>query len=453
MIDFLFDVFEQNETADAVVWRDKPFRYRWLADTTREWIARLEAEDVAPGTVVVLEGDFSPTAIALFLALIEQRCIVVPLTRSVAEKHAEFIGVAEAEVHVCIDDQDDVTISRLSTTAAHPHYEKLRADGHAGLVLFTSGSTGKSKAAVHDFVPLLAKFRTPRHQQRAITFLLLDHIGGVNTMLYQLSNGGCIVTVEGRKPDEVLGAVAKHNVNLLPASPTFLRLMLLSKAIERYDLSCLQTITYGTEPMPEPTLKQLHAELPNVRLLQTYGLSELGILRSKSQSSESLWVKVGGEDFRTRVVEGVLHIQAESAMLGYLNAPSPFLEGGWYNTGDLVEQDGDYIRFLGRESEIINVGGEKVFPAEVEAVIEQLDEIADAVVFSEQSPLVGNIVCAQVKLTPGAAEQGIQRRVKSFCTKRLPRFKVPVKVTVMEGPTHNGRFKKLRRPQAKAPVS
>ena len=95
-------------------------------------------------------------------------------------------------------------------------------------------------------------------------------------------------------------------------------------------------VTYGTEAMPESTLKRFHEILPEVKLLQTYGLSEIGIMRSKSLSSDSLWVKIGGEDFQTRVVDGLLEIKAKSAMLGYLNAPSPFTEDGWFKTGDEV---------------------------------------------------------------------------------------------------------------------
>ncbi|MCH8006732.1 MAG: AMP-binding protein, partial [Planctomycetes bacterium] len=135
-----------------------------------------------------------------------------------------------------------------------------------------------------------------------------------------------------------------------------------------------------TEPMRQSTLRRFHELLPKVQLQQTYGLTETGVLRSKSKSSDSLWVRIGGKGFETRVVEGILQIKAESAMLGYLNAPNPFTEDGWMDTGDLVEVDGEFIRFLGRESEIINVGGEKVYPAEVENVIQQMEGVEDVAV-------------------------------------------------------------------------
>ena len=178
-------------------------------------------------------------------------------------------------------------------------------------------------------------------------------------MLYTLSNAGCLVTVQDRSPDAVLTAIEKYRVELLPTSPTFINLILLSEAYKNYDLTSLKTVTYGTEPMPESTLLKFHELFPQIDLLQTYGLSEVGILRSRSKSSDSLWLKVGGEGYETRIVDGIFQIKAASAMLGYLNAPSPFTEDGWFNTGDAVEVDGDYIKFLGRKSEMINVGGEK----------------------------------------------------------------------------------------------
>jgi acyl-CoA synthetase (AMP-forming)/AMP-acid ligase II len=291
---------------------------------------------------------------------------------------------------------------------------------------------------------ILEKFKVPRSGQRTIPFLLYDHIGGLNTLFYTLSNGGCMVTVQDRTPDGVLRAIDRYKVELLPTSPTFMNLILLSEAYKRYDLSSLKVLTYGTEPMPAITLRRFHEILPTVRLLQTYGLSEVGILRSKSRSSDSLWVKVGGEGFETRVVDGTLQIKAQSAMLGYLNAPSPFREGGWLDTGDLVEVDGEYVRFLGRRSELINVGGEKVYPAEVENIIKEVDNVADVIVYGEDNPIVGQIVCAKVNIVAEEEQQSVAARIKKHCRTHLKDYKVPVKVSVSDAKQHGDRFKKVR---------
>jgi acyl-coenzyme A synthetase/AMP-(fatty) acid ligase len=290
----------------------------------------------------------------------------------------------------------------------------------------------------------LEKFKTRRFAQRAITFLLYDHIGGVNTMLHILSNGGCIVTVQDRSPEAVLTAIEKFKVELLPTSPTFINLILLSEAYKRHDLSTLKTVTYGTEPMPESTLKRFHELFPEIKLQQTYGLSEVGILRSKSKSSDSLWVKVGGEGFETRIVDGILHIKAQSAMLGYMNAPSPFSEDGWFITGDEVEQDGEFIRILGRRSEIINVGGEKVYPAEVESILQEAENVAEVTVFGEKNPITGNIVCARIRLAQPEDPKAAVLRLKKYCAEHMSRYKIPVKIQFVEEKQYSDRFKKMR---------
>jgi acyl-CoA synthetase (AMP-forming)/AMP-acid ligase II len=197
--------------------------------------------------------------------------------------------------------------------------------------------------------------------------------------------------------------------------------------------------------MPESTLRRFHALFPKVKLQQTYGLSEVGIMRSKSRSSDSLWVKIGGEGFETRVLDGMLEIKAKSAMLGYLNAPSPFTADGWFKTGDAVEVDGEYLRILGRQSELINVGGEKVYPAEVESVLQLMPGVDDVAVSGEPNPITGHIVKARVKLNRAEPLSEFRKRMQEFCRDKLPRFKVPQKVELVEHGMHGERFKKMRR--------
>ena len=447
-LDFVFSTWKESEAAPAIIWKQQSYDCGWLLKRCNFWMERIVAERVELGSVVILEADFSPDSIALFVALAERGCTLVPLTESLAAKKQAFIETAQGEVSFKIDQSDSVVVKRLPNKVSHPLYDELRRRAHPGLVLFSSGSTGESKAAVHDLVSILEKFTVRRQALRTIPFLLYDHIGGVNTMLHTLANGGCLVTVRERSPDEVLRAVETHRVELLPTSPTFLNLVLISEAYKRHDLTSLKTITYGTEPMPEHTLRRLHQLLPHVRLQQTYGLSEVGILRSKSKDSTSLWVKLGGEGFETKVVDGVLHIKARSAMLGYLNAPSPFTSDGWLNTGDTVEVDGDYIRILGRKSEIINVGGEKVYPAEVESVIQELEGVAEATVYGEKNPITGNIVCADVTPTAliGEAEKKqFLAAVRRHCRMKLRAYQVPLRVNLVNEKPHTDRFKKIRR--------
>lgn len=445
-IDFIVTQAGGSPRAEALVWRGSTWTYGELLKVYAKWLEILKQNQVSAGAVVGLEADFSPESVGAFLALTANNCVLVPLSHSVAAKNPHFSDIAEIEYSIRIEGDDSHRIEKSSRTATHTHYRTLRERAHPGLVLFSSGSTGTAKAAVHDLTGILEKFKVPRARQRAITFLLFDHIGGVNTLFYMLSNLGCVVTVEERSPDVICRAIQDYRVELLPTSPTFLNLLLLSEAWTRYDLSSLKTITYGTEPMLQSTLERVHKALPRVQLLQTYGLSEVGILRSKSKGPDSLWVKIGGEGFETRVIQGLLEIKAKSAMLGYLNAPSPFTEDGWFKTGDAVDVDGEYFRILGRKSELINVGGEKVYPAEVESVVQEMLEVQDVSVVGVPHPITGNVVCA--KVTPvdiDADAVELSKKIRAYCRTRLAAYKIPVKIEVIREAQHNDRFKKMRR--------
>jgi acyl-CoA synthetase (AMP-forming)/AMP-acid ligase II len=435
---------EERSDVPAIVWHEESYTYNWLLCRVRSWLERLNAQDVCPGQVVAISGDFSPNVTALLLALIERQAIVVPLSSAAEKEKAWFLDIAEVQTIIEFGDDDRWNIQRRGASVQNPLTRALLKRHDPGLVLFSSGSTGKPKAALHNFTKLLEKFKVRRRQLRTLAFLLLDHIGGINTLFYTFSNGGTVVSVQGRSPDIVCRAVAKHRVQLLPTSPTFLNLLLLSEQYNHSDLSSLELITFGTEVMPESTLRQLNEVFPGVRLQQTYGLSEVGILRSKSRNSHSLWVKVGGEDFETKVVDGILWIRAQSAMLGYLNAPSPFDENGWFNTGDMVEVDGEYLRILGRKSDIINVGGEKVYPSEVENVLMQMDNVKDVAVFDERNTIMGQMVVARVTVLEPEDPSSVKKRIQEFCKGKLARYKIPIKVEVTTSDQFNARFKKLR---------
>src|SRR5574343_228970 len=219
-------------------------------------------------------------------------------------------------------------------------------------------------------------------------------------------------------------------------------MLVLSRAYERHSLKSLKVISYGAEPMPESLLNLLKKLFPAIKLQQTYGLIELGVMRSQSEDNGSLWVKIGGEGYQTRVVDNMLQIKSDSAMLGYLNAPSPFTDDGWFMTGDAVEVKGEYFKILGRKSELINVGGEKVFPQEVENVILEIPNIVDVMVYAENNPLTGKIVCAKIIYSGNENRKEVIKQIKTHCRGKLESFKVPVKIIFSDKTFESDRFKK-----------
>jgi len=443
-IDFLIKTFQDNKNKDAIVWNDEAYNYSFLLDRILHYQQLLANNHISPGTITILEGEFSPNTVALFLALIQRQCILVPMTPEARVKKREWQEISQGEVSFFINDDDQIEITRHPQKDFHELFDKLRKWKHPGLILFSSGTTGKSKAVVHDFLALLDRFKKPRQPSRTIAFLLFDHMGGIDTLFHTLSNGGCIITCKERSPDKVLQAIEKFRAELLPTSPTFINLMLLSESYNRYDLRSLKAVTYGTEPMPESTLLRFNKIFPQIKMLQTYGMSEVGVLKSKSKDSGSLWVKIGGEGIETRVVDGILQVKTASTLLGYLNAPNPITEDGWFVTGDSVIVDGPYMKILGRQSDIISVGGEKVYPAEVESVIQEVDNVAESTVYGEKNPVVGNIVCARIRLRQEEDQKVVARRIKKYCGEKLQNYKVPMKITFNQENQYSTRFKKNR---------
>ncbi len=430
---------------EAILWGEGSVTYRWLREEVDRWLERLKQEGVSAGQVVVLEGDYSPRVCGLLLALMENRNIIIPMTAASAPQRGKFLEIGQAQISFRFGRGEAPEMERFSAPMSHPLLKVLQQEGTPGLILFSSGSTGEPKAALHRFDRLLEKFETPRQSLRTLSFLLLDHIGGMNTLFYTLTNGGALISVEARSPESVCQAIERYRVQLVPTSPTFLNLLLISGEQKRFDLSSLKLVTYGTEPMPAATLARLNAAFPEVRFHQTYGLSELGILRSKSKDSNSLWVKIGGEGYETKVVDGLLWIRSRYSMLGYLNAPSPFDAEGWFNTHDVVEVDGEYLRILGRETDVINVGGEKVYPTEVESTLLQMENVRDVVVRGEPNPILGRVVAARFSLFEPEDLDSLKKRVRQHCREKLSRYKTPAKIEISEEMETTERFKKDRR--------
>ena len=431
---------------EALIWHDEPTTYRRLADLTDEWIARLDAETVAPGDTIAIEGDFSPAASALFLAAAQRRLIIVPIGPAAQDQRERMIEIAQVAVVVSLGRDDRASIELTGRRPAHALIRSLRASGSPGLVIFTSGSTGEPKAALHDLSHLLEPFRRERRAFRMISFLLLDHIGGVNTILSAIANGGCLVTVAARTPDAVAAAIARHRVELLPTTPTFLNLMLVGETLAQHDLSGLRVISYGTEPMPETTLRRIQRALPAVSLRQNYGLTELGILPARSRGDDPAWIEISGPGVETKIEGGTLRIRTPAAMLGYLNAPSPFDADGWMDTHDAVERSGGALQILGRTGDLINVGGLKVHPAEIEDVLLAAENVKDVTVIGERNAIMGQVAVARVNLVRPEDPASARARLRAYCRARLAPHKVPAKIEVLSDEQFNARFKRVRRP-------
>ena len=385
--------------------------------------ASVDLSNVQSGDVVELIGDFDPQSILTLLQLIDKNVILAPLTTDTKLQHDYFFESALVDVVI-----EGASVRRIEHGVTHEFIEQLRSKDHAGLVLFSTGTTGRPKAILHDLTLFMQRFETPRPTLKTINFLLFDHIGGLNTLLHTLFNKGTVVAPNSRRVEDILATCSEHEIEVLPTTPTFLRMMLMSGLIPDQVPETLRIITYGTERMDQPTLNALCELLPNVDFRQTFGMSELGIVRVKSEARDSLFMKVGGEGVETRVVDNVLEIRSETRMLGYLNAESPFDSDGWYNTKDVVEERDGLYKVTGRTSEVINVGGLKFMASEVERVALQYEHVELAKAEAKPNPITGQHVELTVQ---SVSNHDLDKAgLKAFLSEQLPNHMVPKRFKV-----------------------
>ena len=381
-----------------------------------------DLHEIKSGDVVALVGDFDRDTLATLFLLLDKNAIVMPLTHGTRADHEYFFDAGGADWVI-----GEGVVEKRTHESRNPLLDELRARNHPGIIFFSSGTTGRPKAILHDFQNFLERYSVRRPPLRSLNFLLFDHAGGINTMLHTLFNSGVVVVPSSRTPESVADELARHRVELLPATPTFLRMMLLAGVLDAVKLADLRIVTYGTERMDQGTLDRLCATLPAVDFRQTYGLSELGVFQVRSKARDSLWMQMGGKGIETRVENDVLQIRSENRMLGYLNAPSPFVDG-WYDTGDIVEQDGDFIKVVGRAKEIINVGGLKILPSEIERVALLYPDVLRAKAFGVANPLTGQHVEVVCEPRSGATldRRALMTHFRSYLQKQLAPHRVTI---------------------------
>ncbi len=396
--------------------------------------------------VVIIDSDYSFYSVSLILAIAEFPVIVVPIVRTTDDEFMIKQTISGANKIITLN-RDEISCNDIKDDPEHhsDHIE-ITSASNSGIVLFTSGTTGTPKVMVHNFSNLIHSFAAPRRQRslRFLLFLMFDHIGGLNTLLSCLNNGSPIILPKDRNPETVLDCIQNHQVQVLPTSPTFLNMLLMLDNFKDKNLSSLKLITYGTERMPVELLSKLNESIPGVKFLQTFGTSETGIVKTKSKSSQSLFFKIEDEDVEYKVEEGQLFLKTKTSVKGYKSLKSEkFTADGWFATGDLVEVDEEgYMKVKGRINEVINVGGLKVMPEEIEQVINSVAGVIDATVYSENNAITGQMVCANVIVNNDANKAELKKAIKKECLQKLDKYKRPVRINFKQQLKATSRFKK-----------
>ena len=442
---WLIERFKKFNTKPALAGSWGEFSYADLA----ELIKTIEGEfgALAGGTtaIVGLVGDSCPAGLAWMIAAERMNHWIVPMADH-AQETAEKLNQIHAQWVVITDGLTWKIYPRAAAGKLELDDSLKIPSQHGGLVLFSSGTSGSPKAMLQDFSVLLNTYESRHENSLTILSLLgFDHIGGINTLLGGLASGSRIVISESRAPESVIDVIKKYQVSILPATPTFLGLLLLASSHRLADLGSLRLITYGTEPMPEALLVRLRQALPSVRLIQTFGTTETGIFRTESPDVDSNYLRITDPTVEWKTVNDELWLRTKTQIRGYLNVPNEkFTSDGWFITGDKVEVGpNNTLRILGRTGEMINVGGEKLMPTEVESVILSIPGVIDCRVFGERNPLVGQTVVADIVPQDPKNWEALRSLIRQTCRQSLSAYKVPTRLNLVSA-ISTTRLKKQR---------
>jgi acyl-coenzyme A synthetase/AMP-(fatty) acid ligase len=304
------------------------------------------------------------------------------------------------------------------------------------LVLRTGGTTGDPRHVVHAADTLLSPYRIePRPPTRLLILYAADHIAGIDAFFQALHRGSTLVIPSSLAPRDLADCLVSEQVQILPATPTFLQFLLLSGELEGRDLSQLTAIPHGAEPMPPALRGRIREAFPNARVLQRFGMTELGALpvRPDPDCPEALFLEESG--YAWKVEDGELLIQSPTRMLGTLEDGPVDSGNAWHRTGDLAEATPrGSVRILGRREALINVGGAKIVPEIVEAMILEQPCVRDVAVSGMPNPLTGQALRAQVIFEGEPDLQGLMKALRLAAREKgLSLAHVPTRIEAVSG--------------------
>lgn len=299
-----------------------------------------------------------------------------------------------------------------------------RTPGAAPILILTTGTTGRPKGARHDWARLLrvARADPARHGGRWLLAYNVNQFAGIQIVAHVLATGATLVAGATARPRDAVAVMRDLGVTHVSATPTFWRLVLSLLGREGAAAVPLEQITVGGEAVPQPLLDHLAELFPGVRVSQIYGANEFGTAVSVRDGRSGLPLSVlrreEDADVQLRIVDGQLEMRSRVGMLGYQAAED--VSGDWRATGDLVEVRGDRIHFVGRTTDIINVGGVKVHPLPIEEVVGGVDGVELVRAYGHANPVAGQIVAVDVVARNGIPTDVLDREIRRACESLPP---------------------------------
>ena len=399
------------------------------------------SEKYPEAKTIILYGDYDLRSISILWASLMDNRIVMPIT-STSMQSMELINLIDADLEI---------YSKEMKYCYHPNNKKkiiireMLDINQSGLILLSSGTTGIPKAVLHDSDKLLKKYIYSKKRYTTIGLMLFDHIAGIDTLFYVLSSGGSLIISQEKSIDNILTTMSQLLVEVLPASPSLIQFLLMDDRFNSNYLPSLKVITIGSERINDNLNSRLKERFGGkVELIQKYGITEIGTPATITRDNDPRYIKFKSGLIDYKIDDNVLYIKSPSSMVGYLSPDQSIPFDGWFNTQDQVEIDGEWIKILGRVSDIINVGGQKVYPAEVESVLQSMDNVINVAVYGKSNLIMGSVVAAKVCLDSNETALEFKKRMREFCKDKLQTYKIPSIVEIVDEVKISDRYKKVR---------
>lgn len=292
------------------------------------------------------------------------------------------------------------------------------------ITLFTSGTTGFTRKFTHPLKNLIRKINISDERKNDVWGFAFNptHVAGVQVFFQAILNQNLLVNVFMESKDFIINAIENHKITNLSSTPTFYRLLL---PLDR-SFDSVKKITIGGEKSDNHLISQVEKTFPNARINNVYGSTETGPLFSSENDEFIVQDKHIG---LIKVVDDELYIHKNLfGKTTQLNLIDDF-----YATGDLIEWIDDEqrnFRFTSRKNELINVGGYKVNPYEVEDELTQHPKIRNVRVFGRSSTVLGNVICCEIELLSDTELK--EEDIRHFLNGKIQNFKIPRKISFVE---------------------
>lgn len=324
----------------------------------------------------------------------------------------------------------DESLVNVSEVAEYPVYESMHdvvsaiRQSTSEITIFTSGTTGQPKQVIHTVSTLTRSVRIGDKYKGQIWAYAYNptHMAGLQVFFQAFENLNTLINVFNKQRSEVYELISRYNVTHISATPTFYRLLLPYE--KAYD--SVARVTLGGEKSDQHLYDNIVKIFPSAKINNVYASTEAGSLFAAKGECFQIPEKIRD---KFTVVDDELLIH--KSLLG--RSDSFKFEGDYYHSGDLVEwvdKEQGLFRFKSRKNELINVGGYKVNPGEVENVLLSIDEVKQAYVYGKVNSVLGNVLCADIQLEVGSTLTNVD--IKKALASQLQDFKIPRRIKFVE---------------------